>query len=111
MAFERKNMDGKPNPKYVDLLDEDKPLAQQKFCCISFVSPENIIKSKECYFFEQYLKGWELAKSMEKYAQFTSFLAFKYNLKGLCNSSQKKTTLTHLKRLQLLNFYHRCVQL
>jgi hypothetical protein len=80
MTFERKTISGQPNPKYIDLLDEDKPIAQQKFVCVSFVSPEKIIKSKECYFFEQYLKGWELTKSMEKYAQFTSFLSFKYGL-------------------------------
>ena len=33
--------------KYVDLLDEDKPIANQKFVCISFVSPEKIIEKKE----------------------------------------------------------------
>ena len=32
--------------KYVDLLEEDKPIAGQKFTCISFVSPENILKKK-----------------------------------------------------------------
>ena len=38
LAFERQNLpDGTPNPKYVDLLDEDKPIAGQKFACISFV--------------------------------------------------------------------------
>ena len=31
--------DGSENPKYIDLLDEDKPLAGQKFACISFISP------------------------------------------------------------------------
>ena len=30
--------------KYIDLLDEDKPLAGQKYACLSFVSPEDIIK-------------------------------------------------------------------
>jgi hypothetical protein len=71
---------GKPNAKYVDMLEEDKPLAQQKFCCVSFVSPENIIASKNEFFFGQFVKSWDLVKSMEKYAQFTSFLAYKYNL-------------------------------
>ena len=33
--------------KLVDLLDEDKPIAEQKFCCLSFVSPENEIKNKK----------------------------------------------------------------
>ena len=79
--FERKlNKDGSTNSKYVDLLDEDKPIAQQKYVCVSFVSPEKILKSKEMFFFEQFVKGWDLAKSIEKYAQFTSFIAYKYNL-------------------------------
>ena len=33
----------------VDLLDEDKPIAEQKFVCLSFVSPEKEIKRKEIF--------------------------------------------------------------
>ena len=76
------NKDGSKNPKYVDLLEEDKPIAGQKFACISFVSPENILKQKELFFFEEFLKGWDLAKSIEKFQKFTGFLAYKYNLNG-----------------------------
>ena len=36
--------DGKHNPKFVDLLEEDKPIANQKFVCVSFVSPEKSFK-------------------------------------------------------------------
>jgi hypothetical protein len=43
-GFERKQNNGKKNPKYVDLLEEDKPISGQKFVCVSFVSPENILK-------------------------------------------------------------------
>ena len=35
---------GVKNPKYIDLLDEDKDVAGQKFVCVSFVSPEKILK-------------------------------------------------------------------
>ena len=66
--------------KVVDLLEEDKPIAQQKFVCVSFVSPENIIKSKELFQFEQFVKSWDMTKSVEKFAKFTAFLAYKYNL-------------------------------
>jgi hypothetical protein len=76
----RLNEDGTANTKYVDVLDEDKPLAGQKFTCISFISPEKILKTKEMYNFGQFLKQWELRKSMEKYTQFLSFLAYKYTL-------------------------------
>ena len=80
-TFPRKlQEDGTPNIKYVDVLDEDKPIANQKFTCVSFVSPESTLKSKNIFFFEKFIKEYELSKSMEKYHQFLNFLAFKYNL-------------------------------
>ena len=79
-GFERKEVNGKINPKYVDLLEEDKPIAGQKFVCISFCSPEEILKKKELFFFEEFLKKWELNKSMEKFLQFLNFVSFKYNI-------------------------------
>jgi hypothetical protein len=78
--IERKIKNGKTNPKYVDLLEEDKPIAGQKFVCVSFVSPEKILKQKEQFFFEQFLKKWEFNKSMEKFVQFLNFLSYKYNV-------------------------------
>ena len=80
-TYERQiNLDGSQNPKYIDMLDEDKPVAGQKFACISFISPEKIIKQRELYNFQHFLKQWDLHKSMEKYTQFMSFLSFKYSL-------------------------------
>jgi hypothetical protein len=80
--FERKVLDnGLPNPKYIDLLDEDPPLAGQKFACMSFVSPEKILKQRELYVFEQFVKQWEFAKSMEKFSDFLQFISFKYSIK------------------------------
>ena len=81
MSFERKTKpDGSANPKYVDLLDEDRPLANQKFVCVSFVSPENILKEKKNFFFEEFLKDWEFTKATEKYTQFLNFVGYKYNI-------------------------------
>ena len=70
--------DGKENPKYADLLEEDKPIAGQKFVCLSFVSPEKIIKQKEEFLYEEFIKQWDFKKSMEKFTQFLNFVAFKY---------------------------------
>jgi hypothetical protein len=80
MNIERKEINGKPNPKYVDLLDEDKPIAGQKFVCVSFISPEEILKKKEVYMFERFLKTWDFNKFVEKNVQFLNFISFKYNL-------------------------------
>jgi hypothetical protein len=79
-GFERKQLNGKENPKYVDLLEEDKPIAGQKFVCMSFCSPEKILKQKEVFFFEEFLKNWEFNKSMEKFLQFVNFISYKYNV-------------------------------
>ena len=80
-AFERKEKnDGSPNPKYVDLLDIDKPIAGQTFGCFSFISPEKILKHREMFYFQEFLKQWEMNKSMEKFHQFLNFISFKYKL-------------------------------
>jgi hypothetical protein len=82
MSFEKKILPtGKPNPKYIDLCDEDQPIAGQKFACISFVSPEKTLKKREVYLFDQFIKQWEFSKSMERYFDFVHFIAYKYNLK------------------------------
>lgn len=81
-SFDRKTLsNGKPNPKYIDLCDEDSPLAGQKFACMSFVSPEKILTKREVFLFDQFVKQWDFTKSMGKYFDFLNFLAYKYNLK------------------------------
>ena len=66
--------------EYVDLLDEDKPIAEQKFVCLSFISPEYIIKKKELFFFENFVKQYNFNKSTEIMTQFINFVSYKYNL-------------------------------
>ena len=80
-TYEKKALpDGKKNPKYIDLCDEDPPIAGQKFCCMSFVSPEKILKKRETYLFNQFVKQWDFSKSMEKTMDFLHFISFKYGL-------------------------------
>ena len=71
---------GKKNPKYIDLLDEDPPIAGQKFAIMSFVSPEKVLKNRERYLFDAFVKQWEFKKSMDKFYDFLHFAAFKYKL-------------------------------
>ena len=80
-GFERKmNADGSKNPKYVDLLEEDRPISGQKFVCVSFVSPENILKHKSHFFLEEFLKHFDFTKSVDKFTQFLNFIAYKHHL-------------------------------
>ena len=82
-GFERKKTPtGSNNPKYIDLCDEDQAIAGQKFACLSFVSPEKILKKREVYLFDQFIKRWDFSKSMERYFEFIHFIAYKYSLKA-----------------------------
>ena len=76
----RLNPDGSENTKYVDLLEEDKPISGQKFVCVSFVSPENILKQKNHFFFQEFLKHYDFSKSVQKFSQFLNFLSYKYEI-------------------------------
>ena len=81
-GFERKILEnGQPNPKYIDLCDEDQAIAGQKFACMSFISPEKILKKREIFLFDQFLQTWEFTKSMSKFNDFVQFISYKYNLK------------------------------
>ena len=81
MSFPRKKLpNGKSNPKYIDVCDEDQAIAGQKFACMSFISPEKILKKREVFLFDQFVRQWDFTKSMEKYLDFLNFLAYKYNL-------------------------------
>ena len=71
---------GTENPKYVDLLGEDKAISGQKFCCLSFLSPEKILKDKKLFLFEKFLKHFETDESVKKFSQFLNFLSYKYEL-------------------------------
>jgi len=81
-TFEKKTLpDGKKNPKYIDLCDEDPPIAGQKFCCMSFISPEKILKKRELFLFNQFVHEWDFTKSMERFQDFLHFASYKYNIK------------------------------
>jgi len=81
-GFQKKTLDnGKENLKYVDLCEEDATIPSQKFVCISFISPEKILKQREQYIFEKYIQQWEFSKSIEKFGDFLNFLSFKYKIK------------------------------
>jgi len=81
ISFERKTTpDGKENPKYVDVLEEDSGIAGQKFSCMSFLSPEKILDKRELFLFDRFVEQWDFTKSMTKFGDFINFISYKYNL-------------------------------
>ena len=80
-GFEKKlDVQGNVNPKYIDLMDEDDTIAGQKYTCLSFVSPEKIIKKREVYLFDRFVKEFDFTKSMDKFAGFLNYMAYCYTL-------------------------------
>jgi len=65
---------------YVDLLDEDPTIAGQKYCCISFVSPEKILQRREDFLFSEFVKTWDFNKSVQRMTDFLNFVAFKHKI-------------------------------
>jgi hypothetical protein len=53
-----------------DFLDEDNEIPGQRYVLLSFISPEKVLERKEYYFFEQFLKNYEITwktKNLEKF--------------------------------------------
>jgi len=76
----RNDAEGNNNSKYIDLLDEDKAISGQKFACISFISPEKVLKEKNIFYFDKFLNQFDFKKSLDKFNHFVYFLSYKYNL-------------------------------
>jgi hypothetical protein len=67
-------------PVHVDLLDEDNSIAGQKFCCLSFVSPEKVIKNFEEYKFGKFIDQYEWERTADVYIRFVQYLSYKYDV-------------------------------
>ena len=58
------------NPPKEDFLEEDPEIRSQKFVLLSFLSPENVLESKDQYFFGEFLKQYEIDYKMKNLETF-----------------------------------------
>ncbi len=70
--------------KNEDYLEEDKPIRNQNFACLSFISPESVIDDKNIYFFHEFLKDFS-----NKMLELFNNLREKYNEDGTSIDSLK----------------------
>lgn len=47
-------------PVKEDFLEEDPEISSQKYVLLSFISPENVLAKKDLFFFQQFLKDYEI---------------------------------------------------
>ena len=65
----------------VDYLDEDPEIPTQKYCIVSFLSPEKVIKQKDQFFFEEFIKFMDYDWKVKGLEHFVAFLSKKYGIK------------------------------
>lgn len=75
-----KMANGDSNPKYIDVLAEDPPIVGQKYVSISFISPEKILKNRDLYFFEQFVKQWDIIEARKEMMDFVHYIAYNYGI-------------------------------
>merc|ERR1712151_511417 len=61
-----------------DFLDQDDPIRGQNYVCLSFISPENVLKNKELYKMGKFLKHLVKEKNINLEESFINDLDEKY---------------------------------
>ena len=65
----------------IDYLDEDPEIPTQKYCIVSFLSPEKVIQDKQRFFFSKFIEFMNYDWKVKGLEHFMAFLSKKYNLK------------------------------
>lgn len=65
----------------IDYLDEDPEIPTQKYCVVSFISPEKVIKQKQEFMFEKFVEWMDYEWKIKGLENFMAFLSKKYSVK------------------------------
>jgi hypothetical protein len=68
-------------PTREDFLDEDPEIASQKYVLLSFISPEKILQTKDKFFFERFIKDYEIQYKLKTLEQFLGSTVLQFNRK------------------------------
>jgi hypothetical protein len=65
----------------IDYLDEDPEIPTQKYCIVSFLSPEKVIQDKNRFMFGEFVKFMDYDWKVKGMEHFMAFLSKKYSIK------------------------------
>jgi len=65
----------------IDYLEEDPEVPTQRYCIISFISPEKVLKQKAEFYNEKFVEWLEYDWKIKGFERYNAFIAQKYNLK------------------------------
>ena len=77
-----------------DFLTEDAPISGQNFCLLSFLSPENVLKDKNTFFFSSFLENFEYSQRAKTYEEFLM-----NTVKGINDKLNSEADVAELKDL------------
>jgi hypothetical protein len=69
------------NGDMIDYLDEDPEIPTQRYCLVSFLSPEKVIADKNRFFFKEFIQFMNYDWKVKGMEHFMVFLSKKYGLK------------------------------
>jgi len=64
----------------VDYLDEDPELPNQRYCIVSFISPEKVIAQKNDYYFSKFIQWMDYDWKVKGVEHFVAYLSKKYSI-------------------------------
>lgn len=65
----------------IDYLDEDPELPNQRYCIISFLSPEKVIQQKHDFFFQKFVQWMDYDWKVKGLEHLAAYLSKKYDIK------------------------------
>ena len=65
----------------VDYLDEDPELPNQRYCIVSFISPEKVIERKQDFFFKHFMQWTDYDFKVKGLEHLADYIAKKYSIK------------------------------
>ena len=69
------------NGDMIDYLDEDPEVPTQRYCLVSFLSPEKVIQDKQRFFFKEFMQFMDYDWKVKGLEHLMVFLSKKYDLK------------------------------
>jgi hypothetical protein len=79
------------NAETEDFLTEDPDIPSQRYVLLSFLSPENVLARKDLFFFEEFMKTYEIEWKVKNLEQF---------LADTVNSINKKIDASYVKLIE-----------
>jgi hypothetical protein len=99
MSGNKKNTKSEPKE---DFLDTDVAIRGQEFVCLSFISPESVLKRKDLYFFQKFMRFYEAKVRFDNLESFLGKTVNDHNVRV----DELSTSISKIRKSSLYTSYH-----